>query len=161
MEKFQEARAKAYKNIKLADHMTYVTFKYLDDPKIMLAILENIFLGLTNAVGSLLYYERLFKRIPPFHNNFESKYNIFKEHCVEQHKIPKEYVQLLKEVKDIIIQHKKSPVEFIKNGKFVICSQEYECKTLDIEHIKDIMEKGKKFIELINTIVSEDERIFR
>ncbi|MCP3682530.1 MAG: hypothetical protein GY861_07545, partial [bacterium] len=47
MEKFQEAREKARKNINVADHMFCMTYPLVKDNRLLLAILENIFLGFT------------------------------------------------------------------------------------------------------------------
>src|SRR3989338_8825470 len=108
MEKFQELRDVAKKKIYLADYMLTQTYPLIQDTKLLLAVMENIFLALTNAMGSILYYERLFKRIPPFHDNFDSKFNMFRAKIVDNHNIEKEHVKFIQDVKDIIIAHKKS-----------------------------------------------------
>ena len=64
MEKYEEIRDKAIKNIKIADHMLTQTYPLVKDPRLLLTVLENVFLSLTNAIGALLYFERLYKRVP-------------------------------------------------------------------------------------------------
>jgi hypothetical protein len=120
MEKFQEARERAKKNIAVADHMLSVTFPLVKDTKLLLAIIENIFLAYTNSIAAILHHERLFKNIPPFQETFESKFNMFREMCSSKYKIDKSYLTEIQDIKDIITEHKKSPVEFKRGDKFVI-----------------------------------------
>ena len=77
MEKHAEYLEAAIRKYKVADHMTNATFPLLRDPKLLLASAENAFLVFTSAMSALLYYERLYKRIPPFNPTFESKYFIY------------------------------------------------------------------------------------
>ena len=65
MEQFQESRDNAKKKIQIADHMLGVTYPLVKDTKLLVVIMENIFLAYTNAMAAILYHERLFKRIPP------------------------------------------------------------------------------------------------
>jgi len=161
MEKFQTAKHNAQKRLKIADHMLTMTYPLVKDSKLLLAVLENLFLSLTNSVASVLHYERLFKRIPPFHDTFESKFNMFRAKVVPKYKIEMEYVTMIKEIKDIIIMHKKSPVEFTRKDKFVIASESYKIKTITVEQIREYIKKTKLFIAKMEDIVSKNERIFR
>ena len=162
MEKFQELKDKAKKNIKIADHMLYVTYPLIKDPKLLLAIIDNIFLTYTNAMAAILHYERLFKRIPPFkEDSFEDKFNIFKDKIIKRHNIDKSYLTEIRNIKDIIVEHKKSPVEFTKADKFVICSDNYRLKTISINDMKKYINKAKVFIEAMNNIIDKNGRIFK
>ena len=152
MDAYQEARLKAKKSVQLADHMAFMTYKVVKDPKLLVAILENVFLALTNSMTSLLHYERMFKRIPPFPENFESKFIIFKENCVKKYSIDKQSLSLMREVKDILYEHKASPVEFTRNDQFVICSDNYKMKTISLNKIKDYVSRAKLFVAEIDSI---------
>jgi hypothetical protein len=161
MEKFQEVREKAKKHIQVADHMLFVTYPLVNDNKLLLAVIENIFLAYSNTIGSLLYYERVFKRIPPFQDNFESKFTSFRETCVLRYKIDKSYIADILDLKNIIIAHKKSPVEFARKDRFVICSNNYKLQTISINELKKHIDKAKLFIQEINNITRKDEGLFR
>ncbi len=161
MERFQELREAAKLNIRKADHMISVTYPLVKDTKLLLAVMENIFLGLTNTMSSLLYYEFLFKKIPRFQDNFDSKFNIFRARCTRRHKIDESYVELIQEVKNTVKQHKKSPVEFVRNDKFVICDNDYNMKAISVDEVKSHISKAKLFIEEIHNITSKNEGLFR
>jgi len=160
MEKFQELREVAQKKLKIADHMLTMTYPFVQDPKLLVAVVENLFLALTNAMGSVLHYERVFKRIPGFQDTFTSKLAVFQEKCVERYNIDKEHVKLMQDLRDIIIAHRESPVEFSKNDKFVICSDDYRMKTISLNDIKEYVKKTKLFIQKTNTLISKNESIF-
>lgn len=160
MEKFQELRESAKKKIGVADHMLTQTYPLIQDPKLLLAVLENVFLSFTNSMSSILYYERLFKRIPPFQDNFESKFNSFRARIVEKHNVNAKYVNTIKEVKDLIVQHKKSPVEFVRKDKFVICNENYKIKTISINDIKSYIQEAKEFNKISQNITMKNESIF-
>ncbi|MBW2996497.1 hypothetical protein KY332_04320 [Candidatus Woesearchaeota archaeon] len=156
MERFQEHRDKAKRNVKIADHMLLVTFPLVKDTKLLLAVIENIFLSYTNAVAAILHFERLYKKIPPFQDTFESKMNMFKERIVIKHGIDKSYLFEIQDIRDSIIQHRKSPVEFKRGDKFVICSENYRIKTISANDIRKYLDKAKVFIEVMDNILGED-----
>ena len=161
MEQFQVFREKAQTKLKIADHMLTMTYPLVKDTKLLLVIMENLFLSLTYAMSSILYYERLFKRIPLFSDNFESKFSIFKEKCINKYDIPQEYVRLLQNVKSTMMKHKKSPIEFERKGAFVICSDSYKLRTISTSQIKDYIAKTKEFIQISSNITHKNEEIFR
>ncbi|RMF06793.1 hypothetical protein D6764_01435 [Candidatus Woesearchaeota archaeon] len=161
MERFQIAREKARRNIQVADHMLTITYPMVKDPKLLLAVLENIFLAITNGMASVLYYERLFKKIPPFHDTFESKYNMFVAKIIPRYNIDKKILKIIAEVRDTILEHKKSPVEFARKDSFVICSDNYKMKKITIEELKKYISETKKFLEQMNSITRKNEEIFK
>ena len=103
----------------------------------------------------------IFKRIPPFQDTFESKINIFKEKCVPRYSLDRNCILEIQDIKDIIVQHKKSPVEFKRGNKFIICYDNYKIKAISELDIKKYINKAKVFIDIIDNIVSQDEGLFR
>jgi hypothetical protein len=160
-ELFQEALEKAKRNINIADHILFVTYPLVKDAKLLLAIIENIFLAYSNAVSSILYYNQFLKLIPPFQNNFESKLSIFRQRCVDKYKIDRSYLIEMQDIKDIIIGHKKSPLEFVRRDRFVICSENYKLKTINLEAIRRHLNKAKLFIGEATSILAKYEAISR
>lgn len=161
MEKFLELRQRAEKNLKIAEHMLLVTFPLVKDSKLLLGVVDNIFLGLTNAMSSVVFYERTFKRIPPFHDNFESKYNAFALRIMPRYGIDKGHLRLLQRMKDLVLKHKKSPVEFARKKEFVICDEDYKIETLTIADLRKYLEKAKEFHTKMAQITAKHESIFK
>jgi len=161
MEKFQIARERAIRALKTADHMVSVTYGVVKDAKLLLAVLDNLNVALEETMNSILYYDRLFKRIPPFQETFESKYNMFRLKSARHYNLEAEYIRAIAEVKEMLDEHKKSPVEFVRNDKFVICNDSYNLKTLSVNDIRKHIARTKLFIQEANIITSKDEELFK
>lgn len=161
MERFEEERNKALQNLRIADHMLHVTYPLLHDPKLLLGVMDNIFLALTHTMGAILHYDRFFKRIPPFHDNFESKFNMFKLKCMPSYKIDRKVAETILGIKEIILLHRKSRVEFRKNDQYVICNPDYSITTISISQIKEHIQQTKEFASLMDVVVSHHERLLR
>ncbi len=161
MEEFQVALEKAKKSIRLADHMLVMTFPLLKDPKLLLAVVENIFSSLSNAIYSVVYYERLFKRIPFFQDSFESKFLIFRTKIAQKYGINQEYIKLVQEINELLHSHKESPVEFSRGDRFVICSDNFRMKTVGVSELKKYIAQTKMFVADIERLVSKDAGIFK
>ena len=149
----------ASRTFKIADHMVSVTYPLVKDTKLLLAVLENLNLTLKNSIAALVYYDRHYKRLPPFQDSFESQFNVFRAKSVERYKIDKSYITLIQNIESLIKDHKASPMEFIRKDKFVIFSDNYNIKTFSLENIREYVSKIKEFKDKICLIIKENERI--
>ena len=70
-------------------------------------------------------------------------------------------MKIIRDIKDIIVSHKKSPMEFSRNDSLIICNENYNMKTISSNLIRGYIQKAKLFIKNISTIVGKDEYIFR
>ena len=161
MEKFQELRDSASKKIQIADYILTMTYPLVRDPKLLLSVVENLFLAYSYSISSLLHYERLFKHIPPFPDDFGSKLDRFMDRCLGKYGIDSENMRLMRDLREIIVAHKKSPVEFPRKDSFVICDGNHRLRTISPSILKDYVGKAKLFIRKVSSIVSKDEAIFR
>ena len=160
MEKFQELRDTSKKKLQLADHLLTMTYPLVKDPNLLLSSVENLFLAFSYGMTSVLHYEMTFKRISPFPDNFTSKFELFQDKCAKRYNIDIEHLNIMKDLKDIIVAHKKSPMEFSRKENFVICNGDYRLRTISANQVKDYVEKAKLFIKNVSIIVSKDEAIF-
>lgn len=161
MEEFQILINNAKKNVQIADHMLIMTYPMIKEPKLLLAVMQNVHSSLSNALTSALSYERLFKRIPPYSDSFDAKLFVFKDKIMLKHKINVEYFKLLQEVNEVLVAHKQSPMEFARDDRFVICSSNYRMKTISVDDMKKYIAKTKMFISEMEVLVSKDAGIFK
>lgn len=157
MEKFEEYRQEATRKLRSADHMLSTTYPLLKDPKLLLAVLENLHAALDSSVAALVHHERHWKRIPPFHDTFEMRLQIFSTQLARRLEIPPEYVQLISGVRELYLNHKKAPVEFARQDKFVMCSDQYSVKTLSERELKNHLSRAKGFVRLIEEVISRHD----
>ena len=161
MERFQETRETAKKKVQLADHILSTTYPLVKDQKLLVVVLENIFLALTNAMGSSLYYERLFKRIPPFQNTFSSKFNMFTAKIVPKHGIEKKYPIMMQEIKEMIIKQRKSPTTFQKEDRLVFTSDDHQMESISVKKLQTYLIDTKSFLQEMEDITKKEEEIFQ
>lgn len=160
METFKRLVEEANKSLKTADHLAYITFPLVKDIKLMVTITENLHIALTKGMEAILYYDRLYKRIPPYADNFAAKFEMFRNKSAIRYNFPREDLLLINDVKEIIEHRQKSPMEFIRKDKFVICSNNYRVKTIALDKVKDYIRQAKSFMAKVNRIYNQNDRRF-
>ncbi len=158
MERYLLALEKAKKEIKVADHILNVTYRLVKDPKLILAVVERLRECLVYTIAAILLYERYYKRIPPFKEDFEVMFSLFKARCTRRYHINIEYISLIQDVKDIVEKHKQSAVEFTRGEKLVICNDSFRTYVLTIDKIKNYINKAKLFVKEASNMVSASGR---
>jgi hypothetical protein len=161
MERFQEHKQKAVRNLEIGEHMLTVTYPLLKDTKLLLGVCENIFLALTNIMSSVVYHELTFKRVPPFQDDFDSKFSVFNRRIVPRYGVKKDYIDLLRDMKELVLKHKKSPVEFVRKDKFIICDDNYEYEAIDAAKLRKYLDDAKEFYKDMSKITEKHENIFK
>jgi uncharacterized UPF0160 family protein len=144
-----------------ADHLTYVTYPTVKENKLMVTIIENLYNSLVKGMDAILYYDRMYKRISPFSDNFNVRLEVFKTKCAPRYNIDREFILLISDLKQIVDHRKTSPIEFSRNDRYIICSEDYRMKSLTIEKLKDYIAKSKTFIGKLNNIFREHDRRIR
>lgn len=145
MQKFLQNLQEAEKIIQTVDHMVYITFPLIKDKKLLLKILLETKIAVANCINSILQHEYLYKRIT-LYKNAKTNFKIFKEQCAAQYKITKEEIKLVLELFDIVEKHKQSPMEFVRNEKVIILSENLEPKTITIEKTKEFLLLAKNIL---------------
>lgn len=160
MEKFQISRKQALERIKAADHMLTQTYPAIKDSRLLLSVLSNVRTGVEHSITAIMHYDRLFKKIPPFHDNFDSKLNHFRNTSAKLHKL-EEFVPFMSQVNELFEKHNSSPVEFIKNSSLVICDDKYNIKAITAKDLKKFVDDSKRFFVEVEKITRINEEIFQ
>ena len=161
MEKFRELREQAKQNIKVADHMITMSYPMFKDPKILVSAIKTLTKASENAISSILEYEKLFKRVPVYHDSFDVKISIFKQKVVPMYGLSKNHERLLKTLVDLSDAHKESAVEFPRKDKFVMCSDTYEMRTITVSDLKALIKDAKALVDDAYRVTSKNDRIFK
>ncbi len=146
MERFQEVRDRAKTLIRNADHMLTMTYPLVKDPKLLLVVAENVLNSCEAAITALLHYERFQRTLPPFHDSFETKMQLFKQNCLRKYNINLEGIKFVEELRNLLQNHKSSPMEFARKDMYVICSDKYSMKTLSVQQLKQHIAKARNFL---------------
>jgi len=154
MEKFKELIQKANRAIKTADHLTYMTFPLVNDTRLLITIVENIHSAVINSMDALLYYDWLFKRISQLPQDFRSRLEIFKGFSIPRYNISRENVALIQDMEAIINHRNKSPMEFVRRDHLVLCTKDYNMRTINFLKVKGYTNQAKSFVKKVNSIIS-------
>ena len=161
MERFKELVEKANRSLNTADHLAYVTYPVINEPKLTITILNNIYQSLLHSIDALLYYDYLFKRVSFYPKDEKEKIELFRKITSKHYNIDREHIILIDEIKNLLSKHKESPIEFIRKDQLVICSTNYNIQTISINKIKDYLSKSKEFVDKINRIHNGVHKSFR
>ena len=143
---------RANKSLNTADHLTYVTYPLLKDTKLVVTIVENLYNAFIYGMDAFLTYERLYKRIHNLPDDFSSRFDIFKTKVVPRYNIDREHILLMVDLKKIIDYRHRSPIEFIRKDKIIICSDNYKMRTINYDKIKEYVNKSKPFFTRLNRV---------
>ena len=139
--------------LRRADHLTYMTMPIVKDNKLILTVLDNISLSMIDGMNAILEYERLYKRIMPLPENFDSRFEVFRDKLINKYNITIEEVELITKLRDMIEAHKNSPVEFSRPDKFVICNENFRMKTITVQDIKEYITTAREFLRKVGAIL--------
>ena len=148
----------ALKKFRTADHILYVTYPLVSDNKLLISVAENLNLALLKALDALLMYECLFKRIRDVPFDFIDKLDILKRITGPKYKIERSSIVVIEELYGIIEERRKSPIEFVKKEKYVICSDDYRISVLTVEKLKNYLNTSRLFITKVNNLVKNARR---
>ncbi len=150
-EKFIISLERAKKSLQIADHLTYMTFPLVRENRLLLKILDEIYLASVNTINAILQYEYIYKRIHLYKDakdNFRTFHAVAKRYSISQEELNK-----ITELLALAESHKKSPLEFVKNNKIVIMSDNLRTDTLTLEKIKEFLTETKDFIRKVSQII--------
>jgi len=151
MEEFEKNLKQAIKHLQIADHMTYVTFPLINENRLLLKIFDEIYNSIINCVNSILNYEYLYKRIRLYDNTNDNLDTFFK--IGKNYDLSNEQIKKIREIIVLNKKHKLSAMEFVKNGKVVIMSDNLNTDILDLIVIKQYLLLAKELLMKINTKV--------
>jgi len=153
MENVRKLLNEANSLFKISDHLMYVTYPLVKDNKLIVSITENLSKSLIKAMEAVLHYDRLYKRIEIFPENFYSKFDIFKRKCAVRYNIDRNHIVLIEDLKKLVDERKKSKMEFVRKDKYVICNSNYSTKIITLDKLKEYLNISRNFLKRVNHII--------
>ncbi len=160
MEQFKMLVAEATRAFQTADHLAYTTYPLVKETKILILIVEQLHRALESGIDAILYYDREYKRIPEYPDDFQQKLFLFKRYSFERYRFPKESLAALDEIHDLVLKRKEAPMEFKRKEAFVIASRSFRLQTVTIDKVKHYVMETKKFIDKLHEVLRASDRRF-
>ncbi len=145
--------SEANKQLRTADHLTYVTYPLIKDNKLMISITESLAEATKKAVDAVLLYDREYKRIMLIPQDFTSKLEIFRKSCMPRYSINSSYLNLIHDLREIQEARKTAKMEFTRQDKFVLSQDNFKLRTLTYQNVKNFVNLTKSFFEKVNSII--------
>jgi len=148
MEKFLEYLSEAQKITRACDHMIYISFPLIKDKNLLIKILIELKKAIAYSINSILQYEYIFKKIKLYKDS-KTNFETFMQKSSKRFEINKEEIKKILEIFEIVEFHKKSPIQFPKNNKIIILSENMNHKTISLEKIKEFLILTKQILKKI------------
>ncbi|MBW2997202.1 hypothetical protein KY349_02570 [Candidatus Woesearchaeota archaeon] len=153
MESSEDLRERARRSLQVAEQMLSKTYPIVNDPKLILAIAEDIYAALTSSMTALLVKKQEKMQIS---DDFSSIFTAFQQIAPDL-SFQQDDLEIIKELSTIIAEHKDSPVEFPRKDKFIICDNEYKCTTITIDDMKSYLFRARLFVEKVNDALDKEQ----
>jgi len=148
MQKIFQNLHEADRIIKAVDHLVYVTFPLVKDKRMLLNIIAETKKAVALCINSILQYDYLYKKIRLYKDTKEN-FITFKEKCAPRYGISQQEVDKITVLFELAEKHKKSPLEFVRNDKVVIMSENFQTNTITVEKTKEFVITARNLLEKI------------
>ncbi len=148
----KELIQQSLKEIALADHLIYVTYPLIREVKFLAAIAEHVTKAAELALKSLLTYEREYKRIEPFADNFAVMIDVFSPDVQRRYNFGPEYMHLLKRLVELKQYNQESTLRFRRKDKYILTTQNYDIHILDLDKVKRFCQATKNFVNKVDEL---------
>ena len=153
MEQFLIVYQQSLRRLRIAEHILNVTYPLLQDPKLLLGVIDNLFFSLTDAMKSLLLYDYATKSIPQFKDTPSARLRMFQVRSMALHHIDADYLTHFYDIRELVHRHRTSSVEFRRKDQFVMCTAAYELTVVTVSTMRRYIIKTKQFIEAIGSVI--------
>ncbi|MBM3247747.1 hypothetical protein FJZ17_04395 [Candidatus Pacearchaeota archaeon] len=126
------------KELRIADHMLYITQPILRDKRILLSSIDKIYEAIKKLITAFLQYDYLNKKIQ-IHSDSRINFETFMIKTAPRYGISNQETEKIREIVDLAESHKKSPLEFTRREKVVIMSGDLSTKQINPDKLKDYL----------------------
>lgn len=154
MQKFIKNFTEAESLLHGVDHLIYVSFPMIKDKRILLTSLEKLRNCAVKCINSLLQYEYLHRRVKLYkdpHLNMKT----FESKCARRYGFSETDLNSIKELFKFYNFHKKSSMEFMKNGDIFMLVNGPTPIRVNLEKIKILLNATKNLFNKIRHIIIE------
>ncbi len=134
------------RKLTIAEHLFTQTYPALDDPKILISVLQNLHGAIEDAITEKLEHARENKHIPAYSTTFNGKVTAFKIHLARDLKINPVDFMMIGELQELLQQQKQAPTEFRRKTDFIIADNDFHLHQISPEKTKTYIERTKSFV---------------
>jgi hypothetical protein len=140
--------------LETAHHLLSVTYPSTHSVRLLLSTVEHLFLAMDYAMNAVLVQHSQ-KLAQKEHAAFSTRYALFRLKLANKLGFQKKSVDTLLKLRNTLLEHQRSPVEFERNNCFVICSDEYKMTILSMETVSEFISTAKDFVQTAKIAAEE------
>ena len=131
----------------LAYHLLTQTYPFVQDSRLLLSVLENTYLAMNYCLKAVLSHEFKEQKILLLPKSFDIGIRLFELRMLRKYHISRKYLKAIRELRELLLHHKDSPVEFARKDSFIICDEDYHLKIISLHNVKEYIHIAQDFIE--------------
>ena len=142
--------------LRIADHMIYITYPVLKENRLLVKVLEEVYSAVRKTIDIILRHEYEFKRIK-IYSDSNVNMTIFEQRCAPRYGFTAEEMTEIKQIIGTFESHKSSPLEFVRDNKFVIMSDDLKTESLTLQRLKNMLRAAKEAVRKAEAGLSADK----
>jgi hypothetical protein len=156
-----ELLASSKRRLQVSDHFLTQTYPTVQDPKLLINILDGILRAVEELVDAVLIHERSAGHIHAYNDSsFAGKLTALKhEHITKKYALTHIDLMMVTEMQELIHDHKQSMMEFPRKGALVMASDDYRMQSVTIEKIKTYLSRTKTLYTKIHDVLTRDTTV--
>jgi hypothetical protein len=139
-----------------ADHMLYITYPVLKENRLLAKVLEEVHSSIKKTIDIIMQREYEYKRIK-LYSDYKINMTIFEQRCAARYYLTQEEMTGIKQIMDLFESHKSSPLEFSRQNKFIIMSDNLKTDSITVQKLKLMLGTAKTFARKAeNSLILKD-----
>jgi hypothetical protein len=139
-----------------ADHMLYITYPVLKENRLLAKVLEEVHSSVKKTVDIIMQHEYEHKRIK-LYSDYKINMTLFEQRCAARYYLTPEEMTGIKQIMDLFESHKSSPLEFSRQNKFIIMSDNLKTDSITVQKLKLMLGTAKTFARKAeNSLILKD-----
>jgi len=141
MNSFEDAKS----TLRIADHILYITYPVLKENRLLTKVLEEIYSAVKKTIDSIMEREYRLKRIQ-LYSDPKINMTIFEQRCASRYGFTSQDIVEIKQIMNLFHAHKSSPIEFARQNKLVIMSDNLQTESLTLQRLKNLLRTAKDIV---------------
>jgi len=138
--------AESQKELRIADHMAYVTSPLLTDSNLFASTVNHLYKSILYSVMGFLKNEMDYKRLFALPRENKDKVEFFVRRYAQNMGIETEMLNMVRRMTVVGSAAGSSYKQFSRNNKMVFMSQNFSVEEIDKDSVKKYLSLQKKFI---------------
>ncbi len=150
----EELLIQSKRRIQVADHFLTQTYPLVQDPKLLVNVLDGVLRATEELIDAMLQYEREEGRIPAYHEgNFVAKLALIRGDVAKRYNFGHIDLAMIAEMQELLHAHRNSTIEFSRRGQFVMAHEDYRLATLSVDKIKTYLTRTKSLYTKVHDTI--------